>query len=71
MSAVWTGYVGDAPPIFARAANARIRYAAAVKQGGGTQAIVVRKRSPIQSLADLKGKRIAFGKGSSARSGRR
>lgn len=26
------GYVGDAPPIFAQAANARIRYAAAVKQ---------------------------------------
>jgi sulfonate transport system substrate-binding protein len=60
------GYVGDAPPIFAQAANARIRYAAAVKQGGGTQAIVVRKESPIKSLADLKGKRIAFGKGSSA-----
>jgi sulfonate transport system substrate-binding protein len=60
------GYVGDAPPIFAQAANARIRYAAAVKQGGGTQAIVVRRESPIKSLADLKGKRIAFGKGSSA-----
>jgi sulfonate transport system substrate-binding protein len=60
------GYVGDAPPIFAQAANAGIRYAAAVKQGGGTQAIVVRKESPIKSLSDLKGKRIAFGKGSSA-----
>ncbi|HLG82349.1 MAG TPA: aliphatic sulfonate ABC transporter substrate-binding protein [Bradyrhizobium sp.] len=60
------GYVGDAPPIFAQAANAGIRYAAAVKQGGGTQAIVVRKSSPITSISDLKGKRIAFGKGSSA-----
>jgi sulfonate transport system substrate-binding protein len=60
------GYVGDAPPIFAQAANARIRYAAAVKQGGGTQGIVVRNGSLIKSLADLKGKRIAFGKGSSA-----
>jgi sulfonate transport system substrate-binding protein len=60
------GYVGDAPPIFAQAANARIRYAAAVKQGGGTQAIIVRNDSPIKTLADLKGKRIAFGKGSSA-----
>jgi sulfonate transport system substrate-binding protein len=38
----------------------------AVKQGGGTQAIVVRKESPITSLSDLRGKRIAFGKGSSA-----
>lgn len=60
------GYVGDAPPIFAQAASARIRYAAAIKQGGGTQAIIVRQGSPITSLADLKGKRIAFGKGSSA-----
>jgi sulfonate transport system substrate-binding protein len=59
------GYVGDAPPIFAQAANAGIRYAAAVKQGGGTQAIIVRNGSPIHSLTDLKGKRIAFGKGSS------
>ncbi|HZR85525.1 MAG TPA: aliphatic sulfonate ABC transporter substrate-binding protein [Bradyrhizobium sp.] len=60
------GYVGDTPPIFAQAANARIRYVAAVKQEGNTQAIIVPKDSPIQTLADLKGKRIAFGKGSSA-----
>jgi sulfonate transport system substrate-binding protein len=60
------GYVGDAPPIFAQAANARIRYAAAVKQNGNTQAIVVPKDSPIKTLADLKGKRVAFGRGSSA-----
>ncbi len=60
------GYVGDAPPIFAQAAGARIRYAAAVKQNGSTQAIIVPQDSPIKTLADLKGKRIAFGKGSSA-----
>jgi sulfonate transport system substrate-binding protein len=60
------GYVGDTPPIFAQAANARIRYVAAVKQGGGTQAIVVHTGSAIKSLSDLRGKRIAFGKGSSA-----
>jgi sulfonate transport system substrate-binding protein len=60
------GYVGDTPPIFAQAASARIRYAAAVKQNGSTQAIVVPADSPIKTLADLKGKRIAFGKGSSA-----
>jgi sulfonate transport system substrate-binding protein len=60
------GYVGDAPPIFAQAAGANIRYAAAVKQEGSSQAIVVPKDSAIKSLADLKGKRIAFGKGSSA-----
>jgi sulfonate transport system substrate-binding protein len=60
------GYVGDAPPIFAQAANARIRYVAAVKQEGNTQAIIVPQDSPIRTLADLKGKRVAFGKGSSA-----
>jgi len=60
------GYVGDAPPIFAQAANARIRYVAAVKQEGNSQAIIVPKDSPIHTIADLKGKRIAFGKGSSA-----
>jgi sulfonate transport system substrate-binding protein len=60
------GYVGDTPPIFAQAAGARIRYVAAVKSEGNTQAIVVLQDSPIKTLADLKGKRIAFGKGSSA-----
>ncbi len=60
------GYVGDSPPIFAQAGGARIRYVAAVKQQGNTQAIVVPKDSPIRTLADLKGKRVAFGKGSSA-----
>src|SRR5882762_1614430 len=60
------GFVGDSPPIFAQAANARIRYVAAVKQEGSTQAIIVPQDSPIKTLADLKGKRVAFGKGSSA-----
>jgi sulfonate transport system substrate-binding protein len=60
------GYVGDAPPIFAQAAGARIRYAAAVRQDGSTQAIIVPKDSPIKTLADLRGKRVAFGRGSSA-----
>lgn len=60
------GFVGDTPPIFAQAGGARIRYVAAVKSEGNTQAIVVPKDSPIKTLADLKGKRVAFGKGSSA-----
>jgi sulfonate transport system substrate-binding protein len=60
------GYVGDSPPIFAQAGGARIRYVAAVKSDGNTQAIIVPKNSPIRTLADLKGKRVAFGKGSSA-----
>jgi sulfonate transport system substrate-binding protein len=60
------GYVGDSPPIFAQAAGARIRYVAAVKQDGNTQAIIVPRESPIRTLDDLRGKRIAFARGSSA-----
>jgi sulfonate transport system substrate-binding protein len=60
------GFVGDSPPIFAQAGGARIRYVAAVKSDGNTQAIIVPKDSSIKTLADLKGKRVAFGKGSSA-----
>jgi sulfonate transport system substrate-binding protein len=60
------GYVGDAPPIFAQAGDARIRYVATVKLEGNTQAIIVPQDSPIKTLADLRGKRVAFGKGSSA-----
>jgi len=60
------GYVGDSPPIFAQAGGAKIRYVAAVKSEGNTQAIIVPQDSPIRRLADLKGKRVAFGNGSSA-----
>jgi sulfonate transport system substrate-binding protein len=60
------GYVGDSPPIFAQAGGARIRYVAAVKLEGNTQAIIVPQDSPIKTLADLRDKRVAFGKGSSA-----
>jgi sulfonate transport system substrate-binding protein len=60
------GFVGDAPPIFAQAGGAGIRYVAAVKSDGNTQAIIVPQNSPIKTLADLRGKRVAFGKGSSA-----
>jgi sulfonate transport system substrate-binding protein len=60
------GYVGDSPPIFAQSGGGRIRYVAAVKSDGNNQAIVVPRGSLIRTLADLKGKRIAFGKGSSA-----
>jgi sulfonate transport system substrate-binding protein len=59
------GPTGDTPPIFAQAASANLLYVAAVP-GGSSEAIVVPANSPIQTLADLKGKRIGFGKGSSA-----
>ena len=66
VGAVDFGFVGDSPPIFAQAGGARIRYVAAVKSDGNTQAIIVPRDSAIRTVADLKGKRVAFGKGSSA-----
>ena len=59
------GSVGDTPPIFAQAANANIVYVAGSRITNG-QGILVPANSGIQSIADLKGKRIGFTKGSSA-----
>src|SRR3954464_1490842 len=59
------GAVGDSPPVFAQAAGAAIVYAAGQPITNG-QGILVPKDSPIRSIADLKGKRVGFTKGSSA-----
>ncbi len=58
------GTVGDAPPIFAQAAGANLVYVASAP---ATQnALLVPKESPARSVADLKGKKVAFAKGSSS-----
>ena len=59
------GAVGDSPPIFAQAAGAAIVYAAGQPITNG-QGILVQGNSPIRTIADLKGKRVGFTKGSSA-----
>jgi sulfonate transport system substrate-binding protein len=59
------GAVGDSPPIFAQSAGAAIVYAAG-QPGTNGQGILVPATSPIRGIADLKGKRIGFTKGSSA-----
>jgi sulfonate transport system substrate-binding protein len=59
------GAVGDTPPIFAQAAGAAIVYAAGQPVTNG-QGILVPAGSVIRSIADLKGKRIGFTRGSSA-----
>jgi NitT/TauT family transport system substrate-binding protein/sulfonate transport system substrate-binding protein len=58
------GAVGDTPPVFAQAAHGDLLYVAA--QRAGQQAILLPAGSPIKALADLKGKKLAFGRGSSA-----
>src|SRR5438445_5548075 len=59
------GAVGDTPPIFAQAANANVGYVAGSRITNG-QGILVSANSGIRSIADLKGKRVGFTKGSSA-----
>ena len=59
------GAVGDSPPIFAQAAGAAIVYAAGQPITNG-QGILVPRDSGLHSIADLKGKRVGFTRGSSA-----
>ncbi|WP_019703006.1 sulfonate ABC transporter substrate-binding protein [Paracidovorax oryzae] len=58
------GDVGEAPPIFAQAAGAPLVYAGATVPRPALEAVVVPKGSAIRSVADLKGKRVAYNKGS-------
>lgn len=64
--AIDAGWVGDAPPIFGQAAGANFVYVAALPSNGQGEGIFVKDGSPIQSLADLKGKKVGVGKGTSA-----
>jgi len=57
---------GNTPPIFGAASNAKVKVVAAYDGGGNGDQIVVHADSPIQSIADLRGKSVAVGKGSSA-----
>ncbi|MBI2771009.1 MAG: sulfonate ABC transporter substrate-binding protein [Burkholderiales bacterium] len=64
VGAVDFGFVGEAPPIFAQAAGAKFYYIGHDPAAPLAEAIVVRKDSPIKSVAELKGKKIALNKGS-------
>jgi sulfonate transport system substrate-binding protein len=58
---------GETPPVFAQAASgAQIRYIAYEPAAPQGEAILVPKDSPIKTLADLKGKRIAVAEGSNS-----
>jgi sulfonate transport system substrate-binding protein len=58
------GYVGEAPPVFAQAAGADFVYTAYEIPTPDAEGLLVQKDSPIKSVAELKGKKIAFNKGS-------
>ena len=58
------GTVGEAPPVFAQAAGAALVYVGNEPPSPTSEAILVPKDSPIKSVADLKGKKVALNKGS-------
>ncbi|WP_209087735.1 aliphatic sulfonate ABC transporter substrate-binding protein [Agrobacterium tumefaciens] len=60
------GPTGDVPPLFAQAAGGNLRYVGTYKAAAGGSAILVQKDSPLKTLEDLKGKKVAFKRGSSA-----
>ena len=60
------GLTGDSPPVFAQAAGKDLFYVGAEPPKPDSSAILVLPESPLRKLADLKGKRIALQKGSSA-----
>jgi sulfonate transport system substrate-binding protein len=65
-SAVDIGGVGDAPPVFAASGGEQVEIVGARQTNGDQDAVVVPKNSPITSIQQLKGKKIAYGSGSSA-----
>jgi len=60
------GLTGDSPPVFAQAAGKDLYYVGAEPAKPESSAVLVLQDSLIKTLADLKGKKIALQKGSSA-----
>jgi sulfonate transport system substrate-binding protein len=56
---------GNTPPIFGAASNAKVKVVSAYDGGGTGDQILVHADSPIKTVADLRGKTIVVGKGSS------
>jgi sulfonate transport system substrate-binding protein len=58
------GPAGETPPIFAQATGSNLVYVVNVPPGTGeSSGLVVLKDSPIKTLADLKGKKVAYSRG--------
>ncbi len=58
------GVTGETPPVFAQAAGADLVYVAYEPPAPHSEAILVPKDSPIQSVQQLKGKKVVLNKGS-------
>ena len=64
VGAIDFGTTGEAPPIFAQAAGAPLLYVGYEPPAPQGEAILVPKDSPIPDVAGLKGRKVAFNKGS-------
>jgi sulfonate transport system substrate-binding protein len=60
------GVTGDVPPLFAQAAGGNLLYVGAYRGPASFHGLLVQKDSPIQTIEDLKGKKLAYKRGSSA-----
>ncbi|PZR00130.1 MAG: sulfonate ABC transporter substrate-binding protein [Cereibacter sphaeroides] len=60
------GHTGDVPPLFALAARQDVVLVGTYSGSPVGSAILVKDDSPIKTVADLKGKKLAFKRGSSA-----
>lgn len=60
------GHTGEAPPVFAQAGGSSIVYVGHEPPAPLGEAILVPKDSPIKSVAELKGKKVAYAKGSNS-----
>lgn len=60
------GTTGDIPPIFAQAAGADLVYVGSEPPKPKAEVILVPQNSPIKTVSDLKGRKVALQKGSSS-----
>jgi sulfonate transport system substrate-binding protein len=60
------GHSGDAPLVFAQSAGLAFEYIGATSPAPESAGLVVPKGSTIQTVAELRGRRVAFAKGSSS-----
>ena len=66
IGALDVGSTGDIPPLFAQAAGADLLYIGAEPAKPQAETLLVSADSPLQQVAGLKGKKVAFQKGSSS-----
>ncbi len=64
--AIDIGYTGESPPIFAQAAGVDLVYIAAQPTTGANHGVLVRRDAPFHGVRDLRAKRVAFTKATSA-----